>query len=96
MSKNRKTMYRAYVNHPRYGDRPISTNANFTDEDILCAHWQYDKESIFPDTAILADTSVQNYSMYPIKIYVDIEKSVWAVVVGFCFLHWSKNTGLRC
>lgn len=74
MSKKRKTMHKAYVKHPRYGDKPISTGANFPVSEIVRAHWQYNEESIFPDTAILADTSVQNYSMYPIEIYVDIEK----------------------
>lgn len=67
-------MHKQYVNHPRYGDKPIYSGADFPVSEIVRAHWQYDEESIFPETAILADTSVQNYSIYPIKIYVDIEK----------------------
>lgn len=74
MSKKRKTMHRPYVNHPRYGDKPIYSGESFPLSEILRAHWQYDEESIFPETAISADVSVQNYSIYPIKIYVDIEK----------------------
>jgi hypothetical protein len=61
-------MHKLFVNHPRYGDKPISTGANLSVSEIVRAHWRYNEESIFPDTAILSDTSVQNYSMYPIEI----------------------------
>ncbi|MGI0118297.1 zinc-ribbon domain containing protein [Zooshikella sp. RANM57] len=74
MSKKRKTKYREYVTHPRYGDKPIYSGATFPVEKILRAHWQYKADSIFPETAIEADISKQNYSTYPICIYVDIEK----------------------
>ncbi|MCW8931552.1 MAG: zinc-ribbon domain-containing protein [Gammaproteobacteria bacterium] len=74
MSKKRKSMYKSYVYHPRYGDKPIYTGACYPTSKILQAHWQYDETSIFPETAILADTNLQNYSVYPIEIYVDIEK----------------------
>lgn len=74
MPKKRKTTSKQYVNHPRYGDRPILSGTQYSSEEVLHAHWQYKIESCFPETAIKADTSKQNYATYPIKLYVDIEK----------------------
>jgi hypothetical protein len=74
MSKKPKTRYKDYVMHPRYGNKPISSGEQFRVEDILHAHWRYTADSIFTETAIKADISKQNYSTFPIAIYVDLEK----------------------
>lgn len=74
MPKKRKSLLREYVNHPRYGDKPIYSGSKLHARDIVKAHWQYDQASIFAETAIVANTAIQNYSMYAIEVYVDIEK----------------------
>lgn len=67
-------MYKEYVKHPRYGDKPKYSNNNYSLDEILQSHWHYDRETIFPESAIPADIGKQNYSVFPCTIYVDIEK----------------------
>ncbi len=62
-----------YVNHPRYGDEPVTSNENILKKELLSSHWRYDSVKYFLETAIRADITKQNYSEYPRKIYVDIE-----------------------
>lgn len=38
------------------------------------AHWSFDKDCVFPETAIPANAAKQNYSIFPRKFYVDIER----------------------
>lgn len=98
MSKKPKTRYKDYVMHPRYGNKPIYSGAKIQLDEILNGHWQYKADSIFPETAIEADTSKQNYSMYPIKIYVDIEKQCLECNRWFIFYakeqkYWFEELG---
>ena len=98
MSKKKKSCYKPYVSHPRYGDKPIYSGNNYAIEDVLSAHWQYDKESIFPETAIPADIEKQNYSLYPQKIYVDIEKQCiqcnrWFIFYAQEQKYWYETLG---
>ena len=74
MSKKRKSKYKAYVMHPRYGDKPLYAGNKFSLEEILSAYWGYQRETVFPETAIKADTDKQNHSGFPRGLYVDIEK----------------------
>jgi hypothetical protein len=85
MSKKRKTIYKEYVNHPRYGDRPISSGSNFSRDEILKSWWGYDGEIIFPESAIEADVARQNYSVFPRSLYVDIEKQCMNCNRSFIF-----------
>lgn len=75
MSKKRKSKYKAYVPHPRYGDKPVYSGESFTLEEIHSAFWQYRGETVFPESAVAADVEKQNYSIFPRKVYVDIEKA---------------------
>jgi hypothetical protein len=72
--KKRAKPHREYVNHPRYGNQPMRSGFRATTDEILSGHWSYNKDSVFIESAIKADTSKQNYSIYPRVIYVDIEK----------------------
>ena len=74
MGKHRKTRHKKYVDHPRFGNIPIYSGSKLSAEDIINSYWRYRGETIFPETAIKADASKQNFSMSPISIYVDIEK----------------------
>ena len=70
----RKKIDRPYVKHPRYGDKPAPSGEKIPSEDLKRAHWRYNGLKIFPETAIRADVTKQNYAIYPRDIYVDIEE----------------------
>jgi hypothetical protein len=84
-----------YLNHPRYGNKPITTNTSVTIETIENAHWHYSRLKYFPDTAILADIKKQNYAIDPRALYVDIEEKCESCSKAFIFLLKSSNIGLR-
>jgi hypothetical protein len=64
------------VPHPRYGDKP---RASECPEAVAAARekWgsRYFRECVFPESAIMADTSKQNYSTLPQPYYVDVKKT---------------------
>jgi len=70
MKKNIK----AYVPHPRFGNKPMNNAGVHSDEKVKQSYWQYSYEKFFRQSAIVADISKQNHSGYPRKLYVDIEK----------------------
>jgi len=61
---------------------------------IDSAHWHYSSLKYFPETAIFADTSKQNFAIYPRKIYVDIEEmcEIYGLLSS---MHKSRNIGLK-
>lgn len=87
-----------YVNHPRYGREPVPSNENISVDAIVCAHWRYSSLNYFPETAIAADISKQNYLVYPRSVYVDIEEVCVVCKRPFIFFakeqrHWFENLG---
>ena len=89
-------MYKEYVPHPRYGDRPDFSGKGFSREDVLESWWGYSKETFFPETAIRADVANQNYSVFPRSLYVDIEKKCRDCGRDFLFFareqkHWYEE-----
>ncbi len=87
-----------YVNHPRYGSEPLPSSENIPVDVIENAHWRYSGVKYFPETAIAADTSKQNYAIYPRAIYVDIEESCELCHRPFIFFakeqqHWFEKLG---
>ncbi|MBH0027666.1 MULTISPECIES: zinc-ribbon domain containing protein [unclassified Pseudoalteromonas] len=74
-----------YLNHPRYGNRPITTNTSVTIEEIEKGHWRYSSLKYFPNTAILADIKKQNYAIFPRTLYVDIEEQCETCSKAFIF-----------
>lgn len=89
MSKKRRSRYKQYVHHPRYGDRPIYSGEQYSLDEILKSYWRYSAESIFPETAIKADLAKQNYTITPRSIYVDIQKI--CINCGKWFLFFAKE-----
>ncbi len=73
MSKKKATT-KEYVTHPRYGSKPSKSDFIYSEYEILNSYWGYDKNFIFPESAIKADINKQNYSTFPREMYVDIEK----------------------
>jgi len=74
MRKKTKRAQRNYVSHPRYGDKPMCSGEDLSNDKIMGSYWAYKKDSVFPESAINADISKQNYSIFPRNVYVDIEK----------------------
>ncbi|WP_444890997.1 zinc-ribbon domain containing protein [Microbulbifer sp. DLAB2-AA] len=69
-----------------------------TTEMAASAHWSLDKDSIFPETAIPANIDRQNYSIFPRKFYVDIERCCIQCRRWFIFFaneqkHWFEGLG---
>ncbi|MCG8315269.1 MAG: zinc-ribbon domain-containing protein [Pseudomonadales bacterium] len=98
MSKKRKSRFKDYVDHPRYGDKPIYSGEKYSLEEILRAHWRYSEDSIFLETAIKADIEKQNFSIYPRSIYVDIQKRCESCGKWFLFFakeqkYWYETLG---
>ncbi|MEM9764411.1 MAG: zinc-ribbon domain containing protein [Pseudomonadota bacterium] len=65
---------RRYVVHPRYGDRPILSDEDWSAEEIRRAFWRHGSSKFFPETAISANIARQNCGYCPRRVYVDIEK----------------------
>jgi hypothetical protein len=59
MSKRKKHPNRLYVNHPRFGNKPIPSDYKYSTEEIERAHWRYSSLEYFPETAIPANTDKQ-------------------------------------
>lgn len=73
------------VRHPRYGSTPRPSGLKLPEEEIRRAHWTLMHATIFPETALRADTSVQNFSMYPREYYVDILRACRSCKRPFIF-----------
>lgn len=81
--KRRKTQ--EYVDHPRYGNQPIPSHFDFTNEEIDHAHWRYRWLRYFAHTALPANIEKQNFSTFPRRIYVDIEERCQICKRSFLF-----------
>ena len=74
-----------YVNHPRYGNKPIVSEYNFANSEIDDAYWRYKSIEYFRETAIPADITKQVDALYPRRIYVDIKESCRSCSRSFIF-----------
>jgi len=61
----------SFVNHPRYGNKPIISDYVLSKEEIEYLMVCNTDEVYFLETALLADTTKQHYNLYPRKIYID-------------------------
>jgi len=89
MSKRRERRDRLYVDHPRFGNRPVPSGYRYSKEDIESTHWRYSSVEYFPETAIPANTDKQKYSIYPRSLYVDIAER--CEVCGRPFIFFAKE-----
>jgi hypothetical protein len=87
-----------FVNHPRYGDLPIRSPEGYTEDDLRRAFWSYgrpgDREIIFPETAIQADVTKQNFW----ELYVDIARRCrkcqrWFIFFALEQKYWYEELG---
>ncbi|BAJ01629.1 zinc-ribbon domain-containing protein [Shewanella violacea] len=81
-----------FVNHPRYGNKPVVSEYNFSSSEINSAHWRYQSVKYFPDT------DKQYYAVYPRTKYVDIEELCEVCKRPFIFYaleqkHWFEELG---
>jgi hypothetical protein len=86
------------VPHPRYGATPIPSALIVPEKEIRVGYWGLLHAQIFPDTVLLADSSKQNYSLYPRKYYVDILRTCLTCRRPFIFFareqrYWYETLG---
>lgn len=83
------------VPHPRFGSKPIRS------EDWILPSsscWWYSHRAVFPESAIPADISRQNYSCIPVVFYVDVLEHCIDCNRPFIFFakeqkHWYEDLG---
>ncbi|MEM9045735.1 MAG: zinc-ribbon domain containing protein [Pseudomonadota bacterium] len=98
----RSTQRSRYVDHPRYGNRPIISGERWTLEQIRQAYWGYRRQGvIFPESAITADLSRQRYGYSPRRVYVDMEQVCRTCRRKFLFFaleqkFWFEVLGFFC
>lgn len=99
----RSTTALRYVEHTRYGNRPIISGEYWSLNQIRQAYWGYNlrRDRIFPETAITADLSRQNYGYSPRRVYVDMEMTCRTCRRKFLFFaleqkHWFEELGFFC
>src|SRR3569832_1064345 len=81
------------VPHPRYGRTVVPSGCEATEAQIRGSFYGYRDETIFPQSAIPADLTRQNFTTFPRGYYVDILKVCRACGRSFLFFareqrHW--------
>ncbi len=94
LRKTRKKL-RGLVLHPRYGDEIVPSGVQVAAEEVRGSFWRYSHETIFPETAIAADVSRQDFATFPRGYYVDILKECRECKRGFFSLRGSSGIGMR-
>lgn len=62
------------VPHPRFGDKVVPSGCRISLGEIRSSYWGYHSATIFLESAIPADTTKQNFSVFPRGYYVDMLK----------------------
>jgi hypothetical protein len=88
---------RDLVPHPRFGARSVPSGFDVPRE-LIRRVYCYDRPPVFPDSAIPADVSRQNYSVVPRACYVDILKTCHRCDRQFIFFareqrYWYEDLG---
>jgi hypothetical protein len=95
--KKRRTAPKT-VPHPRYGSSFIESAYNVAEETVRDSFWGYANATIHVPSAIPADTTKQNFTVFPRGYYVDILKSCRDCKHKFIFFaleqkHWYEELG---
>lgn len=85
MSHPEREEPRDLVPHPRFGSRVVPSGLKIPCEEIRGSDWRYERETLFPESAIEADLSRQSPSVVPCRYYVDILKECRACGRPFLF-----------
>jgi hypothetical protein len=72
MSRKSPTSSGQYVSHPRYGSSPLRSGTKIAEHELRRGFWRLRDDTLFPETALVANTVEQNYAVYPRKYYVDV------------------------
>ena len=94
MKKAKRSPAPDVVPHPRYGSEPLASGVRgISLEEILRGYWAYKIEEIYPESVLIADTSKQNYSVFPRECYVDMRRTCRSCKRPFIFFaaeqkHW--------
>lgn len=96
--RRRATTIPGVVPHPRYGDAIVPSGCTATAEAIRNSFWRYQSDHIYPESAIRADTTRQNYSVFPRGYYVDTLKRCRTCGRSFIFFareqqYWYETLG---
>lgn len=81
--------YKSYINHPKYGNKPMNNSGVYSHAKVLNSYWRYSHEKFFRKSAIPADISKQNHSGFPRRLYVDVEKV--CIVCHSKFIFFAKE-----
>jgi len=73
------------VPHPRYGASPRTSGLKVSESELRQGFWRLSRDTIFPETVLLANAEKQNYAIYPRKYYVDVLRECRACHRPFIF-----------
>lgn len=74
-----------FVPHPRYGVMPVRSGFTIPDSELRRGFWRLSRDELFPETALPADTSKQNYAVFPRAYYVDVARTCRSCTRRFIF-----------
>lgn len=60
------------VPHPRFGSKVVPSGETVSERDVRASYFAYKTAVLFPESAIAADISRQNFSTFPRGYYVDL------------------------
>jgi hypothetical protein len=88
------------VPHPRFVPRPNLARARIPEAEIRAGFWRLRGAEIFPESAIAADVTRQNYALFPRRYYVDMLKQCWQCARPFIFFareqqFWFETLGFN-
>jgi putative zinc ribbon protein len=98
MSHGPRAKLRNLVPHPRYGSAVIPSGNRIEGDAVRASFWRYRLDTIFPESALPADTAKQKYAVYPRRYYVDTLKECRKCSRRFLFFareqqHWYERLG---
>jgi hypothetical protein len=96
--KSRTATIAGIVPHSRYGDAIVPSGCTASAEEVRGSFWSYSSETIFPESAIQADTTRQNFTVFPRGYYVDMLRQCRTCRRPFIFFareqqHWYEELG---
>lgn len=74
MPRKTSTIGEDLVPHPRYGAQPKPSGLRVAEEELRRGFWRLSRDVLYPDTAVLADVSKQNFAVFPRTYYVDVRR----------------------
>lgn len=98
MPKRRATIIPDVVPHPRYGNTVVASGCTASADEVRNSFYGYRSETIFPESAIRAEITRQNFTVLPRGYYVDILKRCRTCHRPFIFFareqqHWYEVLG---